>query len=114
MKNEQIIRTHANLIENDTALSVNILSGVEADRIFGTMTSESPVPFYILWFIRMVESFIESSDSKGLGIMLHALYESLELDEPTFLSKIENEDLLPEYVGEFIKDLGELTEENLL
>jgi hypothetical protein len=112
MKNEQNILTHANPNENETAMTVNILSGVEADRIFEAMASESPVPFYILWFIRMAESFIESNDSKSLGIMLHALYEALELDKPTFLSKIEKEDSLPEYVGELIKDLGELTEEN--
>lgn len=100
--------------ENIEASALNLLSCTESEKLFAAMTKETPFPFYILWFVKMVEQFTEKSDEEGLPVMIHTLYSSLEINEPEAFNALEESGLLSRFADELIKDLAEIAEEEFL
>jgi hypothetical protein len=90
---------------------LNLLSSIESETLFAAMTDDEHIPFCILWFIKMTEQFMERGDEESLSVTIHSLYESLEIDKPNILSKIEESGRLSQFAGELIEALADMADQ---
>jgi hypothetical protein len=96
--------------ENENALALNFLSSVEAEKLFIETEGDdkNPYPFYFTWFEAMIDQMKEAGDVKGLSIVIRTLYDTLAVDPPEILNKIEASGFIAQFADELFADFDDI------
>lgn len=110
MKCNSNIENEADTIDNKRAIAVNLISGLESEKIFAAFMDDNP-RFMLLWFTKMVEQLSDHNDYEGLTVLVLSLYESLDLEVPQNVRLIIENKLIAQFLVELIDDLAEISSE---